>query len=196
VEGVGAWLARQRQIRGVDLEELARRTRIPRRSLERLEAGAFDGQRDGFARGFVRSVAAALGLDADDAVGRLLPEAGVRERAASPPLRRVLLVLVGLGAAAALGTASVRLASRLLATTSAPEPVQASGVRRDAVRALAVAEGLLPAEADPTARPLEPVPAGPPEPPAAAAPRGAGPSAAAPPRGAGPSAAAPVAPAE
>jgi len=74
VESIGRYLARQRRLRGVSLEELERQTRIPRRSLERLEDGAFDHQTDGFARGFVRAVAAALGLDAHEAVMRLLAE--------------------------------------------------------------------------------------------------------------------------
>lgn len=71
---VGRYLARQRKLRGVSLDELARTTQIPRRSLERLEGGAFDRQVDGFSRGFVRTVADALGLDAEDAVLRLLGE--------------------------------------------------------------------------------------------------------------------------
>ena len=71
---VGAYLARQRRLRGMTVDELAHLTKIPRRSLERLEAGAFDGTPDGFARGFVRTVADALGLDPDDAVNRLLAE--------------------------------------------------------------------------------------------------------------------------
>jgi cytoskeletal protein RodZ len=71
---VGRYLARQRRLRGVSLDELADATQIPRRSLERLEGGAFDRQVDGFSRGFVRTVADALGLDAEDAVLRLLGE--------------------------------------------------------------------------------------------------------------------------
>jgi transcriptional regulator with XRE-family HTH domain len=71
---VGGYLARQRKLRGVSLDELADATQIPRRSLERLEGGAFDRQVDGFSRGFVRTVADALGLDAEDAVLRLLGE--------------------------------------------------------------------------------------------------------------------------
>ena len=63
-----------RRLRGISVDELARLTRIPLRSLERLEAGAFDGTPDGFVRGFVRTVAEALGLDPDDAVNRLLRE--------------------------------------------------------------------------------------------------------------------------
>jgi hypothetical protein len=71
---IGRYLAGQRRLRGVSIDELADRTRIPRRSLERLEDGAFDQQADGFARGFVRTVAQALGLNVDEAVMRLLEE--------------------------------------------------------------------------------------------------------------------------
>ena len=84
-EPIGAYLSRQRRLRGISLAELAQLTCIPLRSLERLESGAFDGAPDGFARGFVRTVALALGLDADDAVGRMLPEARPGPRRRSVP---------------------------------------------------------------------------------------------------------------
>lgn len=71
---IGEYLRRQRILRGISTEELASITRIPLRSLERLESGLFDGETDGFVRGFVRTVATALGLDADDAISRMLPE--------------------------------------------------------------------------------------------------------------------------
>jgi transcriptional regulator with XRE-family HTH domain len=71
---IGEYLRRQRLLRGVTAEELARLTRIPLRSIERLESGQFDGQSDGFARGFVRTVADALGLDVEDTVSRMLEE--------------------------------------------------------------------------------------------------------------------------
>src|SRR5690606_40006911 len=74
-ERIGAYLARQRQLRGIGLDELARATRIPVRSLQRLEAGAFDLDPDGFARGFVRTVAIALGLSPEETIARMLPEA-------------------------------------------------------------------------------------------------------------------------
>ena len=72
--GVGQYLASQRRLRDISLDELAELTKIPRRSLERLEAGSFDGTSDGFVRGFVRCVAASLGLDPDEAVMRLMDE--------------------------------------------------------------------------------------------------------------------------
>jgi hypothetical protein len=71
---IGEYLRRQRELRGMSAEELASITRIPLRSLERLESGQFDGETDGFVRGFVRTVANALGLDADDAISRMLRE--------------------------------------------------------------------------------------------------------------------------
>jgi cytoskeletal protein RodZ len=71
---IGEYLRRQRMLRGISTEELASITRIPVRSLERLESGQFDGETDGFARGFVRTVANAMGLDAEDAIARMLHE--------------------------------------------------------------------------------------------------------------------------
>jgi transcriptional regulator with XRE-family HTH domain len=79
-EPIGAYLARQRVLRGITLEQLAQSTRIPLRSLARLEAGAFDVEPDGFARGFVRTVAIALGLAPDETVARMLPEANLDDR--------------------------------------------------------------------------------------------------------------------
>lgn len=81
---IGAYLKRQRELRGVSAEELARKTRIPLRSVERLESGSFDGEVDGFVRGFVRTVAIALGLDPHETIARMLaeplPEPVVRHR--------------------------------------------------------------------------------------------------------------------
>lgn len=102
---IGSYLARQRRLRGVSVDELASLTRIPRRSLERLEAGAFDATPDGFVRGFVRTVAAALGLDPDDAVNRLLREPREDEAlllAKARHERRKLAIRLGLAAAALL----------------------------------------------------------------------------------------------
>ncbi len=138
---LGAWLAQQRELRGIRLEELSALTRLPLRSLERLEAGAFDGQQDGFVRGFVRTVAVAIGLDPDDAVARLLEEPAARPRRRWPDPRRVAVVAVGL--AACLG-----LAAGIWEWSRAPEATasmeQAPILRRDPVRALAIEQGLLP----------------------------------------------------
>jgi hypothetical protein len=103
---IGRYLARQRRLRGVSLDDLVELTRIPRRSLERLEGGAFDDQADGFARGFVRTVAEALGLDAEEAVMRLLGEPAVGDEEFSVrrhSLRRwAVATMLLLGGAAAL----------------------------------------------------------------------------------------------
>lgn len=92
---IGEYLRRQRLLRGMSAEELASITRIPLRSIERLESGLFDGETDGFVRGFVRTVANALGLDADDAISRMLrePTPGAWERNSSS--RNVKQGLVG-----------------------------------------------------------------------------------------------------
>jgi hypothetical protein len=143
-EAIGAYLARQRQLRGISLDELSAATRIPLRSLRRLEAGAFDREPDGFARGFVRTVAVALGLPPDETVARMLPEAseearrggfgfGLGRRAIAASLLLVVLALAAL----------VWTGSRVLPigwTRNRDEMV----VRRDAVRALAIEKGLLP----------------------------------------------------
>jgi transcriptional regulator with XRE-family HTH domain len=102
---IGAYLALQRRLRGISLAELSERTKIPQRSLERLESGVFDSAPDGFARGFVRTVAAALGLDADEAVMRLLEEppeedAGVSRSGTALSWAVALLALAALVAVA------------------------------------------------------------------------------------------------
>jgi hypothetical protein len=160
VEPIGRYIAQQRRLRGIELEDLAARTRIPRRSLERLEAGAFDHSPDGFSRGFVRTVAEAIGLDPDDAVARMLPEPDAA-RHGSPRGSRVLgaiaatVALVGLALAARQLVASLPV--RLQATTASERPV-----RRDYVRALAEAQGIATAKLtarDAVLAPLPPPPA-------------------------------------
>jgi hypothetical protein len=160
VFALGSWLARQRELRGIRLEELAALTRLPVRSLERLEAGVFDGQQDGFVRGFVRTVAIAIGLDPEDAVARLLaePDAGPGRRLPDP--RRVAVAAVGLAGLLALGLALFELTRATAGRPAAAGPV-AAPMRRDAVRALALERGLLeaPAEGGSALLLLEPPPA-------------------------------------
>jgi cytoskeletal protein RodZ len=150
---VGAYLAQQRNLRGISLDHLATLTRIPLRSLERLEGGAFDRDPDGFSRGFVRTVAEALGLDPDDSVARLLPEppndrAGLHRGWRS---RRVQLgALIGVVVAAAAGTWWA--VSDEPAAPPAPEPARELVYRRDAVRALAAETRQLRAEETRTSR--------------------------------------------
>ncbi len=135
-ESVGRYLARQRELRGISLHELSTLTRIPLRSLERLESGRFDGEADGFVRGFVRTVADALDLDPDDTVARMLAEVQIQdERVGRGPwaarLVAAALLLVVLG----LGLAGVRA---LVSGESGAAGVESDRiVRRDPVRALA-----------------------------------------------------------
>jgi hypothetical protein len=140
---IGRYLARQRRLRGVSLDELAGLTKIPLRSLERLEDGAFDHQVDGFARGFVRTVAEALGLDAEEAVMRLLgePPSGGDEGFA---LRRLSLRRWALGSALLLGGVAAIFVFWSLwsgdALGPADEVFPEIVYRRDVVRELAEAQ--------------------------------------------------------
>jgi transcriptional regulator with XRE-family HTH domain len=139
---VGRYLARQRKLRGVSLDELAGATQIPRRSLERLEGGAFDRQVDGFSRGFVRTVADALGLDAEDAVLRLLGEpSGPEDEPVflSDGLKRWMIA-----AALAIGSVALILGGwSLWARTGGNTANSVSEevfIRRDVVRELAASQ--------------------------------------------------------
>lgn len=156
-DGIGAYLASQRKLRGISLEELANATRIPRRSLERLEAGVFDDKPDGFVRGFVRTVAAAIGLDPDATVTRMLAEPTPRPSVRLPDPRRVAAVAIVLVAAGLLG---LLLARGLPAWRSSGQAARPPEVyRRDAVRALAEARGIVPPRPRPV--PAEPARPGP-----------------------------------
>ncbi|MEZ4218824.1 MAG: helix-turn-helix domain-containing protein [Myxococcota bacterium] len=145
---IGSYLQQQRRLRGISLEDLSLRTRIPLRSLERLEAGAFDGDPDGFVRGFVRTVADGLGLDADATLLRMLREpatAGVLSTGLALSAR-LWLPLLAVAAAVVLGAAAVRWVARLgTAVPSGPEVV----LRRDPVRELAEAQAAALAAAPP-----------------------------------------------
>lgn len=136
---IGRYLARQRKLRGMELDDLVALTRIPRRSLERLENGAFDGMSDGFVRGFVRTVAVAIGLDPDETVARLLAEPKLRPRRRWPRARALISIAVVAGVLVAIGAL---VAGRLANPGSSVEPAPRAAeetrlLRRDPVRALA-----------------------------------------------------------
>jgi len=141
---IGAYLRRQRTLRGVSIEELGALTRIPLRSLERLEAGEFDGETDGFARGFVRTVAAAIGLDVDDTIARMLqePTLGVWERHQSGRRLKQSLVAVVLIALCLIGFLVLQAGWRLLVGSNAQDPSRQIVIWRDPVRSLAEAAGV------------------------------------------------------
>jgi hypothetical protein len=130
-------------------------TRIPKRSLERLESGAFDGTSDGFVRGFVRTVALAIGLDPDETLMRMLPEPTSSPGRSLPPARALAtlaLVALALLWVGLIVTGGVGEQGGGPAVAPRSEPTRLP-VRRDAVRALAEEQ----ARAEP------PVPASPPQ---------------------------------
>jgi transcriptional regulator with XRE-family HTH domain len=159
-ERVGQYLANQRKLRRISLDELSERTRIPRRNLERLESGAFDSAADGFTRGFVRTVALALGLDADEAVMRLIGEPHADEERALRAVRRS--ALLRMGALLAIGLLALAGVTLLVLRLRGAEPAADAPVvyRRDAVRNLVEGEREAPAEGErvPPAEPTRSAP--------------------------------------
>jgi cytoskeleton protein RodZ len=137
---IGRYLASQRQLRGISLDELSARTKIPRRNLERLESGAFDTQPDGFVRGFVRTVAEALGLDAREAVMRMVsePAGGDEDRIWRWRARVALLAVAVGGILLLLLGVGLRFATRWVVEPAGGPPDHV--FRRDAVRSLAEEE--------------------------------------------------------
>lgn len=156
---IGKYLARQRELRGIDLDELVAMTRIPRRSLERLEGGAFDATPDGFVRGFVRTVATAIGLDPDETVMRMLPEPASSPGRSLPSARALAALALAAFGLLLLGLALTRGMGEPAGAPSMAAPSEKARlpVRRDAVRALAEeqAQGVLtdPPPAPPPAAP-------------------------------------------
>jgi cytoskeleton protein RodZ len=79
----GEQLKREREMRGVSLEEVAAATRIPSKFLEALESEKWNALPGGvFNRGFIRSVARFLGLDEDNMVAEY--ELMTRDQAEPP----------------------------------------------------------------------------------------------------------------
>ena len=141
---IGEYLRRQRILRGMSVEELASITRIPLRSLERLEGGQFDGETDGFVRGFVRTVANALGLDAEDAVSRMLrePVPGVWEQKTPGRSAKQAFVGVVLLLLVVVSFFVLRAGWHLLLGTASTPASRQVVLWHDPVRALAEARGV------------------------------------------------------
>ncbi len=140
-ESIGHYLSQQRRLRGISVAQLAELTRIPVRSIERLEAGHFDHDSDGFVRGFVRTVSEALGLDPEDALARMLAEPHGEPDSGRPISLLAARSLVGLVAVVALVLA-IGLVRSVLDSDglSAPALAEPDTVwRHDPVRALAEA---------------------------------------------------------
>jgi cytoskeletal protein RodZ len=103
----GDQLKRERELRGVSLEEVATATRIAPRFLEALENEQWDKLPGGvFNRGFIRSVARYLGLDEDNLVseyalqtkGRtdpgVVPDAPIQQESMWGRIATLVIVLV------------------------------------------------------------------------------------------------------
>jgi transcriptional regulator with XRE-family HTH domain len=68
---VGARLRHERELLGMSLEEVARATRIPAPSLERIESDRFDDlPGEVFVHDFLKSYARTVGLDADEVLAQ------------------------------------------------------------------------------------------------------------------------------
>jgi cytoskeletal protein RodZ len=71
METVGRFLRQQRLAKRMSLEEVARTTRVPISSVERIEADQFDElPGEVFVRGFLKSYARAVGIPVDDVLAR------------------------------------------------------------------------------------------------------------------------------
>jgi cytoskeletal protein RodZ len=108
-EGFGPWLMRQRELRGVTLEQISEQTRIGVGTLKALEKGA-EGIPRVYMVGYLRAYARVAGLDAQEALlrweeeeqkrgGRAAVFAAPRRR---PGLSRAAAVLALAAAAAVL----------------------------------------------------------------------------------------------
>lgn len=71
MESIGRYLKRTRESRAMSVEEVARATRIPAASIERIEADHFDDlPGEVFARGFLKAYARAVSLPVEDVLAR------------------------------------------------------------------------------------------------------------------------------
>jgi cytoskeletal protein RodZ len=110
VDAFGRWLRRERELRGLPREEVARLTKLAPGVIEALESGEADRMPPrAYLLGYLRSYAMAVGLDADDAVLRwqeieIDPESQNAPRPTSRRWRRPL-VMVGLALALAVAAA-------------------------------------------------------------------------------------------
>src|SRR5271169_1227501 len=171
----GEHLKREREMRGVSLEEISAATRIAPRFLAALESEQWELLPGGvFNRGFIRSVARYLGLDEDSLVAeyaletRGRPEPGV---VADPPEEAdrnwmrvfvvvVLALLVVAGGWAAVHFLGPKIAARLHKhsgepVNSAPESgVAASVAAANSAQADTAPTGAQSAAPDPGAMPL------------------------------------------
>lgn len=86
MEPIGLFLRREREERGLSLDEIADVTRIPAASLALIEDGRFEAlPGEPFVRGFLRAYARALGVKTDDVLARYSIEVRLRDVVPLPP---------------------------------------------------------------------------------------------------------------
>jgi cytoskeletal protein RodZ len=86
--GFGEHLRREREMRGISLDEICSATRIGTRFLQAMENEQWDQLPGGvFNRGFVRAVAHHLGLDEESLLGEYMLATGDRATASSSVVR-------------------------------------------------------------------------------------------------------------
>lgn len=85
MDSLGSYLRHERELRQISLEEIAQTTRIPLRMLQNIEDDQLDDlPGEVFARGFLKSYARSVGLDADDVLARYGDRSEGAESAPAP----------------------------------------------------------------------------------------------------------------
>jgi cytoskeletal protein RodZ len=165
----GEHLKREREMRGVSLEEVSAATRISTRFLEAIESDRWESLPGGvFNRGFIRSVARYLGLDEDSMVAEYALETRGRVEAGvvpDPPMEMprnwkpaivaaIVLVVILAGVGFAYARYGGKIAARLHWKPVATGPVgpESSGLPGDAPRGANDATGGAAAAGDGTAQ--------------------------------------------
>jgi cytoskeletal protein RodZ len=85
MESIGSYLRRERELRGIALDEVADTTRIPVRQLERLEDGrTAELPGEVFVKGYLKAYARAVGLKQDEVLSRYTNTQRVKDVAPVP----------------------------------------------------------------------------------------------------------------
>lgn len=95
MESFGRWLARQRELRGMTVDEVARVTRLSPLAIQALENDRFDElPGKAFVVGYLRAYASCVGLDADELVLRYVESAPAPSEAIEPQGRPFPIAVV------------------------------------------------------------------------------------------------------
>lgn len=107
MQAFGRWLVRERELRGLDRERVARATKLAPGVVDALESGEEERMPPRvYVVGYLRAYAAAAGLDPDEVVLRFHEAAGPSRQGIAPRRAgsaRIVLLLVAAIAAAAGG---------------------------------------------------------------------------------------------